>query len=96
MTIEFLAEAREEFYEAVAYYELRQTGLGLRFAREIMKATVDMGNNPGLYRERPGGFRRMNLHVFPYYLAFFIRRESLIIAAVAHASRSPRYWRDRI
>jgi hypothetical protein len=38
----------------------------------------------------------MNLHKFPYYIAYFIRGECMFIAAVAHASRHPDYWKNRL
>jgi plasmid stabilization system protein ParE len=96
MNVEFLADARTEFYEAVAHYETEQTGLGLRFSSKVIEASQLIGENPTLHRERPGGFRRVNLQVFPYYLAYFIRKDTVIIAAVAHGHRKPGYWRDRL
>jgi hypothetical protein len=51
--------------------------------------------DPYLWRERRGGYRRVNLPVFPYYIAYFIRRDTLVVAAVAHAKRKPNYWRKR-
>ena len=35
MNIEFLPEAREEFYDAPGFYEGREIGLGIRFRAEI-------------------------------------------------------------
>ena len=93
MNVEFLADARTEFYEAVAHYETEHTGLGLRFSSKVIEASQLIGKNPTLHRERPGGFRRVNLRVFPYYLAYFIRNDKVIIAAVAHGHRKPGYWR---
>ena len=48
-----------------------------------------------LWRERSGGYRRVNCPVFPYYIPFFIRGEKIIIAAVAHEYRKPGYWKYR-
>ena len=96
MNVEFLAEARTEFYEAVAHYETEQAGLGLRFATKVIEASRTIGDAPTLHRERPGGYRRLNLEIFPYYLAYFIRHDTAIIAAVAHGHREPGYWRKRM
>jgi len=41
------------------------------------------------------GFRRVNLQVFPYYLAYAIHNEVIWILAIAHASRHPEYWIPR-
>jgi toxin ParE1/3/4 len=93
---EFLAEARDELYEAALYYESRQTGLGLRFREEVAFVVRRIAFNPYAWSEREGGYRRVNCPVFPYYLAYIIRGENLVIVAVAHARRKPGYWKTRM
>jgi hypothetical protein len=44
---------------------------------------------------REGGYRRVNCPVFPYFIAYIIRRETIVIVAVAHSHRKPDYWVDR-
>jgi plasmid stabilization system protein ParE len=34
--------------------------------------------------------------VFPYYIAYFVRGDLIVIAAVAHGSRHPDYWKRRL
>ncbi len=41
------------------------------------------------------GYRRVNLPGFPYYVAYFIRGEQVLVAAVGHGSRHPDYWKRR-
>jgi plasmid stabilization system protein ParE len=96
MKLEFLPEARSEFLEAVGYYEEKQPGLGERFRREIAEVCSTILEHPLLWRERNGGFRRVNCPVFPYYIAYFIRGNIAVIAAVAHASRHPDDWKERL
>lgn len=93
--LEFLPQAIEEFEEATQYYEEREPGLGLRFRMEIESVCAAIARQPLLWRERQGGFRRANCPAFPYYLAFILRGERIIVAAVAHASRHPDYWKKR-
>jgi toxin ParE1/3/4 len=95
MKIEFLPEAQMEFYDAAEFYEEREIGLGRRFRVEVSEACAAIQTQPLLWREREGGFRRVNCPVFPYYIAYFIRGNTVVIAAVAHGSRRPGYWRDR-
>jgi plasmid stabilization system protein ParE len=92
---EFLEEAEEELFQAVEYYETQELGLGLKFLSEIRYTSNSIASNPLIYRERLGGYRRVNLAVFPYYLPYFMREDRIIFAAVAHASRHPLYWLDR-
>ena len=96
MNLEFLAEARDEFFAAMEYYEEREPGLGFRFRKEVDSVTRKIAQSPLLWRERPAGYRRVNLPVFPYYLAYFVRERTVLIAAVAHHSREPDYWSGRI
>ena len=96
MNLEFLPEARVEFGDAADYYEETERGLGKRFAAEIAASCTTILSHPLLWREREGGFRQVNCPVFPYYIAYFIRGDSILIAAVAHASRHPDYWKGRL
>lgn len=96
MTLEFLAEASEELLEAVMYYEEKEAELGLRLLDEVDDVCDSILANPLLWREREGGYRRVNCPIFPYYVAYFIRGERIIIAAVAHAHRKPEYWKNRL
>lgn len=50
---------------------------------------------PLLWRERGGGYRRVNIPGFPYYVAYIIRGERVLVTAVGHASRHPDYWKRR-
>ncbi len=95
MTVEFLEEAEQELIEAACWYESRQPGLGRQFKMEIAAVTGWIAQNPLLQRERDGGYRRINCPVFSYYLPYFIRRDKIIIAAVAHEHRRPDYWKGR-
>jgi plasmid stabilization system protein ParE len=96
MTLDFLPEASAEFYEAAVYYESKQEGLGWRFRSEVLEVCRLIVQQPMLWRERPGGFRRVNCPVFPYYIAYCIRGDLIVIAAVAHGHRRPEYWRTRL
>ena len=42
------------------------------------------------------GYRRVNLSGFPYYVAFVLREEKILVAAVGHGSRHPDYRKKRI
>ncbi len=89
MILEFLPEVTR-------YYEERVSGLGLRFRLELETACAAVARQPMLWRQRKGSFRRINLPAFPYYIAYFIRNETVFVAAVAHAKRHPDYWKRRL
>ena len=94
--LEFLPEANAEAECATGDYEARVPGLGVRFRQEVESACAAIVQHPNLWRERRGGYRRVNLAGFPYYIAFLLRGENIFVVAVAHASRHPDYWKSRI
>ena len=95
MIIEFLDEAEQELFAAAGWYESNEAGLGVRFRDEIYHILNRIIDDPLLWRERSGGYRRVNCPVFPYYIPFFIRGDKIIIAAIAHDHRKPGYWKSR-
>ena len=92
MTIRFVDEAQREFLDAISDYEEARAGLGQRFKDEVDRCALWIADHPELYRLRPGSYRRINLRVFPYYLPYIVRGQTLWVLAVAHASRKPLYW----
>jgi len=94
-SLEFLPEALDEASEAASYYEERVPGLGDRFIKTLKGTASSISKQPLLWRKRDGGFRRVNLPGFPYYIAYFIRGETILITAIAHASRHPDHWKNR-
>jgi len=92
---EILSEAQAELTEAIGYYQEIEPGLGLRLKEEARAAILWIQNNYKLPRLRPRGYQRVNLKVFPYYVAYFVWNDSIWILAVAHGRRRPEYWLER-
>ena len=95
MSIKFLPEARDELLEAVAYYEGEASRLGWRLWEEIERHIAWIERNYEVPRMRPGGYRRVNLKLFPYYISYIVRESVIWILALAHGHRRPEYWIDR-
>jgi plasmid stabilization system protein ParE len=95
VTIRFVDEAQREFLDAIFDYEDARAGLGQRFKDEADRSIMWIADHPELYRLRHDSYRRINLRVFPYYIPYIVRRQTLWILAIAHASRKPLYWISR-
>ncbi|MDI1249604.1 MAG: type II toxin-antitoxin system RelE/ParE family toxin [Lacunisphaera sp.] len=95
MTIRVVPEARLELRDAVDYYEKQQSGLGRLLWREADEHILWVSLNPEVPRLRPAGYRRVNLRVFPYYIAYIVRRDIVWIIAIGHSHRRPEYWIER-
>ena len=96
MNIRFLAPAQRELDDAVAWYNEQVIGLGLEFLDELDRAVRRVLAFPLSYPEIEPGIRRCRLARFPYGLIYGVDDETVIIVAVAHLHRRPRYWIDRI
>jgi hypothetical protein len=95
MRLEVVRDAEDELAEAIAYYEKIEPGLGLRLKEEARLAIGWIENNPLAPSLRSKGYRRVNLRVFPYYIAYFIWADTVWILALAHGRRRPEYWLKR-
>jgi plasmid stabilization system protein ParE len=96
MRLEVHSEAREEFLQAVAFYEAQVPGLGLRFIVEIERCQKALLETPLI--GHPCGKRLRKFTVgdkFPYSILYAVLGEILFILAYAHGSRRPGYWRTR-
>ncbi len=65
MNVVFVPEARDEFLDAIAFYEEARCGLGERFKGEIDRCILWIAGHNELYRIRPSGYQRINLRTFP-------------------------------
>jgi hypothetical protein len=95
MQVQILREAETEFWEAVTEYEQLEHGLGLRFKDEVQSHIKAIRKHPTLPRIRESNYRRVNLRIFPFYLAYVIRAETIYVVAIAHSKRKPDYWKKR-
>ena len=95
MRIRFVDEARSEFLDGISYYERQQPKLGRRFKVEVERTLLLLGEHPETCRLRPGGYRRVNLRIFPYYIPYIVRGSTLWVLAISHGRRKPEYWVQR-
>jgi hypothetical protein len=94
--LEFAREAYAELECVTGDYEAKVPGLGVRFRLDVERACEGIVRYPFLWNERSGGWRRVNLPGFPYYIAYVIIDELILVLAVAHAARHPNYWKERL
>jgi plasmid stabilization system protein ParE len=95
MTFSFHPEASAEFEGAVAYYEERQTGLGLDLALEVQAAIQNIVAFPHAWPVIEGEIRRCLVHRFPYGILYAIEPTEIWVLAVMHLRRDPDYWKHR-
>jgi len=92
MNLQILDEATSEFADAISRYESIDSGLGVQLKQEVRAAIAWIADHAELPRVRPNGYRRVNLRVFPYHVAYMIWDDTIWVLAIAHAARKPEYW----
>jgi plasmid stabilization system protein ParE len=90
-----IAEAEAELSDAITHYEEIEPGLGLRLREEARAAIAWIGEYPLGPRLRPKGYRRVNLRIFRYYVAYAVLNETIWVLAITHGRRRPEYWIER-
>lgn len=96
MRVRYLREADAEFEEALNWYFERSPNAASRLEEEISVAEKLLIRHPKIGTPSRGRVRFMPIHDFPYSLVYAERTEELVVVAVAHHSRRPGYWKDRL
>jgi len=96
MRFAFHPDAESEFDQAVAYYEARQSGLGLELADAVLATIAQILDYPEAGSSFSKNTRRCLAKRFPYGIIYQIHEGTVRIIAVAHLSRRPGYWEDRV
>jgi plasmid stabilization system protein ParE len=93
--IKFLSDAEEEMYEAAKYYESQASGLGRDYLSEVERAVTSIAKSPTTWPIIEGDLRRRLVRRFPFGILYYVESEEIVVAAVAHLRRKPRYWKKR-
>ena len=97
MKLRFLTLAQQELDDAVAWYNEQSIGLGYDFLDEVDRAVRRTIAFPMSCPEIEQGLRRCLLARFPYGLIYgMVEDDSIVVVAVTHLHRLPRYWTNRI
>ena len=95
MKIRFIKSALAEVDDAVAWYESQLHGLSMQFLDDFDRAIRRISAYPLANAEIEQGLRRCLLAKFPYGIIYGLDAETIVVIAVAHLHRKPRYWIDR-
>ena len=96
MNIRFLSLANQEVDDAVRWYEEQAEGLSRDFLDELDRIVRLVRIYPLMATEIEPEIRRFLFSRFPYSLIYGVDQETIVVIAVAHQHREPRYWADRI
>jgi toxin ParE1/3/4 len=93
---EFHEEATAEYDAAFDWYLERSPDAALRFDGEVDRALAQIIAAPQRWAAGAHSTRRFLLRRFPFTLIYRERASGIQIVAVAHTSRRPGYWKQRL
>jgi hypothetical protein len=101
MIFRVLPQADQEASAAATWYQDREAGLGYDFFNEWARVQDFIRRNPGgppvfEHYSGPHEVRRCLFQRFHYSAIYLCQPEEISVIAVAHTSRRPLYWLDRL
>lgn len=96
MKIRYLSIAESEFDEAIAWYLARSRSAARHFGREVVIVERLLREHPRIGRCVEQDARSLCVNDFPYSIIYLVENNEIVVVAVAHQSRRPGYWKDRL
>ena len=82
--------------DAVRWYARRSQTRAAGFRRDVERAFELIAERPDFWPPSEPGYRHYILNRFPYAVIYTIHTNRVFVVAIAHGSRQPGYWLDRI
>ena len=89
MRIRFLEIAQIELDEAIAYYNGEVPGLGEAFLTDVLNTLDRIGKFPEAWQPCSKRTRRCQTRRFPYGIMYQIRKDEILVVAIANLHRKP-------
>ena len=94
--VEYHEGATADVKAAVAWYQKRSRKAALDFVEELNRATQTIREDPERWPTGKNNTRRFLLWRFPFSIIYSEHKSVITIWAVAHGSRRPEYWAQRL
>jgi toxin ParE1/3/4 len=92
----FHQDAIADVKNAVAWYQERSARAALDFIEELGRATDTIRDAPQRWPLGKNKTRRFLLWRFPFAVIYSEQASGITVWAVAHGSRLPEYWKNRL
>lgn len=92
----FHPDIRDEVQVGYDWYNVKSSGLGEEFLKELDLAFELVQKQPLTWPEFSNDFRRYLLKRFPFGVIYKVENANIYILAVMHLRRKPGYWKRRI
>lgn len=93
--IVFHPKAKQEFYDAISWYEEQKKGLGLKLLSAVEETLSRIKTNPELFPKVHKNFQMAVVEIFPYSIFFKVEKGDILVLSVFHQKRKPSVWKKR-
>ncbi len=94
--VKFHSDASRDLRKAQEYYARAGEQVAKRFRLAMKNALRQIAKSPEASPMCDDAHRQLVLRDFPYSIIYRVDDGTVIVVAVAHASRDPDYWRNRV
>lgn len=94
--VEYHQGAIADVKSAVSWYQKRSAKAALDFIQELQRAADTIRKTPARWPLGKNNTRRFLLWRFPFSIIYSEHESVITIWAVAHGSRRPEYWTERL
>jgi plasmid stabilization system protein ParE len=94
-SVSFHPAAQQDADEAVAWYAERSVRAAVRFLGELDRVVGLISDSPDRFQIFDADLRRAVFRRFPFYIVFWADDLKVVVLAVAHGKRRPRFWHKR-
>ena len=88
--------AQSEMIASALFYEERNRGLGERFLKAVEATEAVICQRPLGGQPFEAGTRKQRVKKFPFAVIYKEFPDRIMVFAVAHFSRKPGYWTERL
>ncbi len=92
----FLPEAELELSEGIEFYNQQLSALGVSFLEEVRHAISFIKSYHAIGMIVESQIRKVLVRRFPYSIIYRVDPDEIVIIAVMHLKRKPRYWTKRL
>lgn len=96
MQLQFFEAAEQEVEAHREWYRKRSESAEAGFLRELDHAIDQVSEAPHQWPPFLDGTHRYVFPKYPFSLVYFVEDDIVNVVAVAHESRRPGYWRNRL
>lgn len=96
MRVWYSSAAEEEFAESALFYLEESPRAAAAFERMIDEAVASIAEAPDRYPVYEDEIRVRVVDTFPFSIYYRVRAGEVQILSVAHQSRRPRFWAERL